>query len=436
MTGVEALVAPFTPRLSLRSNFAWVLAGNVAYAGCQWGMIVALTKLGDAFMIGQFSLGLAIAVPVLMFTNLNLRTVQATDAHRIYSFAEYLRLRMLTTTAALAMIGGIVWFGNYERGTALVILAVAAAKGIETLSDIHYGLFQLNDRLDQIARSMMLRGALSLIALAGVLYLTRSVVWGCAAIALVWLAALLLFDMRNGRRFEVHPQSSGSSQWTLLRVALPLGIVTTLSVLNFNMPRYFIHTQFGETQLGIFSALTYATVATSLVGDALGQSAIPRMSRAYAAGEMAEFRSLLLKLVAANVVVGLGGLVAAKAMGSTLLTLVYSHEYAIHANVFVWMMLAAAIHCVASAFTCAIAAARYFRIQVPLYGLVVGANALACVYWVPAAGLTGGAAATVVASVVQLVLGAAFMGYMLSPNRRLGATLRPRACTGELEPGI
>ena len=83
----------------------------------------------------------------------------------------------------------------------MVILAVALAKGIETLSDIHYGLFQLNDRLDQIGRSMMLRGVLSVAALSTGLYLTRNVLWGCVGLALVWLAALLFFDVPRGRRF-------------------------------------------------------------------------------------------------------------------------------------------------------------------------------------------------------------------------------------------
>ena len=81
---MDATTEPLTPGLSLRSNFAWILTGNVVYAACQWGAIVALAKLGSSFMIGQFSLGLAIATPVLMFTNLHLRAVQATDARRLY----------------------------------------------------------------------------------------------------------------------------------------------------------------------------------------------------------------------------------------------------------------------------------------------------------------------------------------------------------------
>ena len=62
------------------------------------------------------------------------------------------------------------------------------------------------------------------------------------------------------------------------------------------------------------------------------------------------------------------------------------------------LILATAIHCVACMLTSAVTSARCFRIQVPLYALVVGSNALACARWVPTAGLAGGAAAMAVAA--------------------------------------
>jgi O-antigen/teichoic acid export membrane protein len=397
-------------------------------------------------MIGQFSLGLAIATPVLMFTNLHLRAVQATGARRLCSFEEYLRLRGAMTLCGLTVIGGIAWFGNYERQTAMVILAVALAKGIETLSDIHYGLFQLNDRLDQVGRSMMLRGGLSVAALSIGLYATRNVLWGCIGLALVWLAVLLFFDVPRGRRFVAcnaiasepaggmirrRPTQGLQRQWKLLYMALPLGFSTTMAALNLNMPRYFIHTRLGERQLGIYSAMAYATVAMILVADSLGHCAIPRMSRLYAAGKLAEFRSLLLKLVAAGGVLGLAGLALAQVMGVRLLTLFYGHEYAAHYQVFLVLILATAIHCEACMFTSAVTSARCFRIQVPLYALVVGSNAIACTRWVPAAGLAGGAAAMVVAAVVHLVLGAAVVGWLLrSPANRAAY---PRAAQASVD---
>jgi O-antigen/teichoic acid export membrane protein len=390
---------------------------------CQWGMIVALAKFGNSFMVGQFSLGLAIVTPVLMLSNFDLRAVQATDACRQYRFAEYLRMRLRLTLVALAVIAVIVWFGRYEPRTAAVILAVAFAKAVETLSDIHYGLFQLNDRLDHTGHSMILRGALSLATLSAGLYLTRNVFWACIWVALSWMAALVLFDVRRGRRLVASTERLGGEQpaglmrpSSLLSLALPLGIVTTIASINLHMPRYFIHSRMGEHELGIFSAMAYATVSLTLVGDSLGSSAIPRLSRLYAGGELARYRALLLRLLAVGCTIGLCGLALARGFGARLLALFYNPDYAVHSGVFLLLTAGAAIHFTASVLTSGITSARCFRIQVPLYLLVAGATAWGCARWVPTLGLTGAALGVVCGASVRLFLAAAVVGYLLLPN--------------------
>jgi len=219
--------------------------------------------------------------------------------------------------------------------------------------------------------------------------------------------------------------------------ALPLGISTTMAALNLNMPRYFIHARLGERQLGIYSAMAYATVAMILVADSLGHCAIPRLSRLYSAGRLVEFRSLLLRMVAAGGGLGLAGLAVARFMGVPLLTLLYGREYAAHYQIFLVLILATAIHCVASMLTSAVTSARCFRVQVPLYALVVGSNAAACALWVPAAGLAGGAAAMAVAASVHLVLGTAVVGWLLrAPATRAASPHAAQACVDDWEASI
>lgn len=424
---------------SWRSNFAWALSGNVVYAACQWAMVIALAKLGSSLMVGQFSLGLAITTPVLMLTNLQLRCVQATDARRQHSFGEYLGLRLITTMIALAVIALIALLGGYQRETAMVILAVALLKAIESLSDVFYGLFQLNDHLEQTGRSMMVRGASSVIGLAAGLYVMRNLVWGIAVLAAIWAAVLVGFDARRGRWYAplVRPRFHLRRQWKLTRLALPLGFVMTLVSLNLNMPRYFIHAGFGEHQLGIFSALAYTTVAVATFADALGHSTIPRMSRFYASGQLTAFRSFLVKLVACGAICSLAGFAAVRVLGARLLTVLFSPEYGAHAGVFVWLVVAAGISCIASLLNYGITSARCFRIQVPMFLLVVGSNALACAWLVPSGGLRGAALAMVVAAGVHLAAAAAILLYVLSSRRKYTAGREaPRMYCDNWEPGL
>jgi O-antigen/teichoic acid export membrane protein len=417
--------------LSFKSNFVWIFSGNVVYALCQWGIIVMLAKFGSTFMVGQFSLGLAISTPILMFSNLQLRAVQATDAKHSYDFRDYLSMRLFTTAAALALIVGIAALAKYERKTAVAIVAVAFMKGIDTLSDIHYGLFQQHDRLNEAGISMILRGVLALIVFSTGIYLTHDLLSACVGVTIAWLATLCFFDSRRAHSILHHSQSrvkwplrtirkemrwwahAARRHWSLARLAFPLGVVTTMAAVNLNVPRYFIHAHFGENQLGIFSALAYTTVAMTLVSDSLGHSGVPRMSRLYADGNFAEFFSVLFWFVMAEIILGLTALAVACLAGPQILTALYGKEYAAQSRVFTLLILGAAINCIASGFTTGITSARRFGIQVPLFGVVIGACVLCCARWIPVSGLSGGALATVYSATIRLLLSASVIGYLI-----------------------
>src|SRR5215216_2303218 len=162
---------------TLRHNFSWTLTGNAVYAASQWGMLVVLAKLSSPEKVGEFALGLAITAPVIMFTNLSLRSVQATDAKHQHQFGDYLALRLITSALALLIITGIVFLAGYREETALVILTIGVAKAIESISDVFYGLLQQQECMERIAKSMMIKGPLSLIALGLGILLTGSIVW-------------------------------------------------------------------------------------------------------------------------------------------------------------------------------------------------------------------------------------------------------------------
>jgi O-antigen/teichoic acid export membrane protein len=416
------LAAPALPRpvaLPVLTNFAWAVAGNVVFAICQWGIVVALAKAGSTVMVGQFSLGIAIATPIVMFSNCDLRAVQATDANREFHFREYLHLRTITTALAFTAICAIAWFGGYAAQTAWIICAAGVAKAIESFSDVHYGLFQLNGRLDQTGRSMILRGVLAVIAMTGALLATTDVLRGTLAIAAAWLAVLSLFDIPRARLIATDAASprTGGRTWSLIRIALPMGIVTTIASVNLQIPRYFVHAEMGDRSLGIFSALAYATVAITLIGDSLAQCVIPRLSRLFALREYGRFIAHIRLLFLAGCAVGIGGVAIAAVFGYRLLRAFYSAEYAAHSHVFVVLTLGAAIHFVASMLTSGITASRHFRVQVPMYGAMAACTALGCARWVPSMGLEGAALAVVGGAVVRLTVAAGVISRLCGGQR-------------------
>ena len=160
----------------MRANFSWTLIGNLVYAGCQWGLLVLMTKLGSPEMVGRFSLALAVTAPIILFCNLNLRAIQATDAAGAYRFGDYLGLRLVT--CGLALAATVTLASSYRADVGWTILAVGVVKLIESLSDILFGLLQQHERMDRIGISLIAKGGMSLLALGAALWLTRDLLGG------------------------------------------------------------------------------------------------------------------------------------------------------------------------------------------------------------------------------------------------------------------
>ncbi|MCC6417367.1 MAG: lipopolysaccharide biosynthesis protein [Gemmataceae bacterium] len=403
---------------SLRRNFAWVLGGNVVYAGCQWGALVVLARLGDAAMVGAFALALALTAPVFMFANLNLRGVQVTDARGEYRFADYLGLRLLTTLVALAVIVGLALTAGRGGRTAAVIALLGLAKGFEAVSDVFYGLMQRHERMDRLAWSLSARGVLSVVALSAGVWLTGELLWGAAALAAGWGLVLVGYDMRGG--FAVRgalEQLWPSWEWgqlgRLARQALPLGVVMFLISLNTNLPRYFVERDLGLTELGIFSALWYLTVAGTTIELAIGHAAYPRLAALFAAGDRRGFAWLVLRMMGLTALLGVAGVVGAVVLGRLVLGICYGPEYAAHADLLAWLLAGAGLGYMASQLNFAMTAARYFAVQAPLLVAVNAVTLAGCVLLVPAWGLYGAALALVGAAAFQLAGASLITAYIL-----------------------
>lgn len=411
--------------LSLRANFSWTFVGNVVYAGCQWAMLVVLAKLGTPEMVGQFALGLAISGPVIMLANLQLRAIQATDARRQFRFADYLGLRLTTSIIAALVIAAIGVIGGYRSETALVILVIGLAKAIESISDVFYGFLQQQERMDRIAKARMIKGPLSLVLLGLFVALTGSVFAGGIGLLLAWAIILLTYDIPSAALIHrelahasaghepgaLKPRWSPTTLARLIWLALPLGVVMMLISLNSNIPRYFLERYEGERGLGIFAAMSYLMVAGTTVVSALGQSASPRLAKYYAGGNASAFRVLLLKLVGIGLFLGVAAVLVVAVAGKPILTLLYQPEYAEKADVFVWITLAAGIGYVSSFLGYGMTAARYFKVQAPLFAVVTGMTAIASFWLVPRYGLQGAAFALLCSAVVQLFGALAIVGY-------------------------
>lgn len=397
-------------------------------------MLVILARLTSPEMVGRFALGLAVAAPIIMLSNLQLRAVQATDAREEYQFCHYLGLRLITTTLALLMIVGIIFLGKYSLSAGSAILAIGFSKAFESISDVYYGYMQRHERLDCIAKSMLIKGPASLCSLGVVVYVTGDILWGVISLALTWALILILYDIPTAKKVfrclvndgltpmnlqdGLRPNFNMSLILKIARLALPLGVVMCLVSLTPNIPRYFVEHYWGEKNLGIFAAIAYLVVAGNTLVGALGQSATPRLANYYAAGNYTKFRQLLLRMLSIGGAMGAVGVFTAAIAGRPLLEFFYGSEYATHIKLFIWLMVFGGVTFVASFCGYGMTAARYFRMQMPLFMLVACVTGGVSWILIPNLGIIGAAFSLLSGAVAQLI-GSIFVIFHTLRHQRL-----------------
>jgi O-antigen/teichoic acid export membrane protein len=391
---------PATPvpgSASLANDAVWLVSSNLAYAACQWGTVVALAKTSAAASIGHFGLALAVATPVVLITGFALRAYQATDVAHRHAFADYLTLRLAANVLAAVVIGAVA-LGLLDASAAAIAVPIGAAKLAEATSETCYGLLQRHDDMRFVGISRLVRGALGLGALVGIVALGGTLATGAWALAAVWLAFLLAVDLPAARRREpLSGRPTRAAVWALARESGPLGAVAGVMALMQAVPRYLLQATHGAAAVGYFTALAAIVPALGQLAGAVGHAAAPRLGSS-AMVDGARYRRLVGRLLALSALATVALVAGTALVGRQFLLLAYAEDYAAYTTPLLLLMVAAGLGLGNTVADFALIAARRIRLQLAIQGAGFVVTLIAGVILVPSLGLTGAAWSVVAGS--------------------------------------
>jgi len=404
---------------SLKKNFSWNFIGNLIYAATQWGLIVVITRLGSVEMVGLFSLGLALTGPIIMFTNLQLRTVQATSHEGLYKIADYFGVRIVTNVAFCLVLSILLLFSDYDIYTMVIVGLVGVTKLIESLSDLLYGFFQQKERMELIAKSTIVRGISSLLIIIISLYFTSNLIVALIGMSVCWLVIFILYDVRNVYRFTVRlrPSFKFTNLLEIIKMSLPLGIVVMIVSLNTNLPRILVEKMLDVEALGYFASISYLVFVGSKFINSMGNAVLPRLALLYNQKNIKDFRNHLLTLVAISSIIGLFLISVSIIGGEYILYYIYGADFYKFKTLLILIMIYGMFNYISYSLMVGLNALRNFKIQ-PYLGLIWLIFALtSLLYLTPKYGLNGAAIALIIYSVSRILSIGFVLYYTL--NRKL-----------------
>ena len=396
--------------LSLRRGFSWNLVGTTVYNLVQWLLVVVLARLATSDVVGKFALMLAICAPVFLTLGLNLRVAYATDAAREWRLAEYLRLRVIMSAVAVvfsAVLG--VAFGL--RGLDLLALGwVAVAKAVEARGQTMYGYMQLRERLDMVAKSLLLRATLGPILFVAGLLAGNELWIACLGLAVGWWLAQILWDRVQTARLVTDDtvergrvEWSGSRLWGLGRRTAPLGLDAGVSSLTINTPRYTLQVLEGAATLGRFVALAYLAQTIGMVTGTLADGVVTRLAHYRNQGRRRAFIRLLVKLSAFGFAVGMIVILLGLVLGEWGIRFLLGDEY-VDQPLLIALLVSVTVTTVLRSVSRGLQAAQRFAQILYIDLVVLGVTVACCLWLIPEYGSLGAAFALTVAMSVGLAL--------------------------------
>lgn len=382
---------------------AWSLVGEGVYAAGLLVTAIALARLGPPEALGQHTLGLAIATPVILLTNLHLRPAYVVDEGG--RFADYLGLRRATIPLALVITLAVALLGGHDLRTLAMVLAVGGLRAWESLSDILLAPAQRAHDLAAVGRSRALRGLGTAAGVSAGLWISGDALVGMA-LALVLLGGLSLGpDARAARR---HARGSGATsapartRLSLVRRTWPIGLAAALLAAGAQAPAYVLEETHDVIVLGQLGVVTSVAYVAQLLNVGLGNAAIPRLAACRRQGRsIGRLLARLVLLVAAcDGLLVLGVLV----LGGTYLRVAFGPAHAGLGPELVLAAAAAGVAGVANMLSQALTALERFGQQLWINAAGLVASVALALWLVPGEGLRGAMWALLATAGLRLVV--------------------------------
>ena len=399
------------PPDSVRRSVSWTLFGELGYAAAQFLTLVVIAKLGSPEALGRFSLGLALATPIVIFTHLHLRPIYVVDTRSRWGFADFLGLRTLLLPLALVIVAAVCLIQGWDWRTNAVVLLVTLVRISDGFSDIYYAKAQRAEAMDPIGISRAVRGLLWITLLAVGMVVADDVV-ALALVTGVMVVHTLAYDLRKAKSVVIADDPSGASMRPrfdpealrgLAREALPIGLAAGLLGLSGNIPAYILEEHHGVAAVGILAAVMSVRQASGVVNMALGNAAIARLAK-LSVDDARGFWRLLAKLSLLVLFLNGLGALAMVWLGEFYLRYAYTEEYVAYLPELILAAIAAVFIGLANILSQTLTALSQFRMQLWINLVVVVLSLVFGIWRIPEHGLAGAVEAFLIVSVLRLVI--------------------------------
>ncbi|MBP3255723.1 MAG: oligosaccharide flippase family protein [Clostridia bacterium] len=314
-----------------KKNFIWNFIGITFNTLNSFLFSIIANRINGMEIAGMFAYGYAIACLLWIVSIFFNRVFQVSNLE--IKDKTFIKSRYITCFIMFILSIAIAFVSSNNITKIIIIILLCLFRNIEAVSDIYYGIFQKNDKLDYVGKSMFIKAILGIIILTIVDYLTKDIIASIVGLLIVNVIGTFV-DIYMCQKYirENKDKSKSEDIIKIFKLALPIFLFSFLSIGLVNMQKYFIGFLETEEIQDIFNIIIMPATIMSLCGQYLAIPFMKTLNDSFIKKEYDKFDKVNIKIMLILFAVGVIATICIYFIGISVLEIIYKvplKEYSI-----------------------------------------------------------------------------------------------------------
>lgn len=288
----------------IRNSAIWNFISSIEYSFQSALLMLIVTRVNGLYDAGVFTLAYTLTQMMATIGSYGMRSFQASDIKKEYSFGTYLSSRIVSVTAMIVICMSYAVLQGYEGDKLYIIGLLCGYRVVDDIEDVFHGEMQKVMRLDVASKIMSVRIFMATAAFGIAYGITKDLVLSSGILTLTAAVISLILNALVADSFaDITLVPHKKSVIKLLWVCLPICLGGFLYNYLVNAPKYAIDRNLSEEIQSIFSILFMPIFAINMLSSFIFKPLIVNMGILWSEGKVKKFIVMVMRQV--SIILGL-----------------------------------------------------------------------------------------------------------------------------------
>ena len=381
-----------------KTTLIWLIIGNVIKSLTQWGLLVLLIKYYTTKEVGIFTYALALASPVFVLTNMQLKSLLVVEpSGETDNFKIYHAVRCMTSGLTFA---GLMVYAIISSNLGGIVVGVFLYKVVESLIDIIYGYYQKKDMMIRMSKFDITKTVIVLLVCLLTTIVLRKIEFTLLSLVVASALFYVIISYDVNKVLSRQDSFCWTKVYDIIKKAFPLGISICIASYMTNYPRLALQNICGPEMLAYFGAYAYLVAGIFQINIPFHIFLRQRLSTSYQHSDIRDFRRKVNLSILFFIGMGAFLVVVFLLGGERIICFLYNKEYAVYSEVLILLIIAETINRVSGILSTAVLSFNIYTKQAIISGFSLAVVVLLSGVVISKYGIWGGGYVCIVAALM------------------------------------